>query len=263
MSPSEHHETSDHPTYKILSLILGVLIGLVFVGLAFFNDPKLCEFVHQLLFSIGMGILLSVFGTQISGKYKRFHIAGAGGIVLVLFGILFLYHTPNNCQAQPSASKAAQPPAPESAQPSAPKAAQPSASESAQPSASKAAQPSASESAQPLAPKSDRPPAPVRSMCPSPAKATPEGWVYVGTNLGRHWDKKHFNWDSYNKRLPGSGDVLTATGLVNLRKQFGERAPIVGTICPDEQVQVLETRAEQNSYHWVRIKRTQKEQDSL
>ena len=87
------------------------------------------------------------------------------------------------------------------------------------------------------------------------------GWVYVGTNLGRHWDVKYFNWDSYNKRLPERDDILTATGVVNLRKRFGKHAPIVGTICPEEQVQVLETRAEQNSYHWGRIKRTQKEQD--
>ena len=107
------------------------------------------------------------------------------------------------------------------------------------------------------------PPASVQSLCPSPAKATPEGWVYVGTNLGRHWDVKHFNWDSYNKRLPERDDVLTATGLVNLRKRFGKHAPIVGVICPDEQVQVLESKTLSNSYHWVRIKRTQKEQDSL
>lgn len=80
--------------------------------------------------------------------------------------------------------------------------------------------------------------------------------MYVGINLGRHWDKKHFDWDSYNKRLPEKADILTATGLVNLRKRFGEHAPIVGVICPEEQVQVLEIETLPNGYHWVRIKRT-------
>lgn len=103
---------------------------------------------------------------------------------------------------------------------------------------------------------------PVRSLCSSPAGATPEGWVYVGTNLGRHWDVKHFNWDSYNKRLPERDDVLTAAGLVNLRERFGERAPIVDVICPDEQVKVLESKTLPNAYHWVKVKRIQEKPGS-
>ena len=247
MSSSEHHEISDHPTYKILSLILGVLIGLVFVGLAFFKDPKLCEFVHQLLFSIGMGILLSVFGTQISGKYERWSLAGAGGIALILFLAFFFYHTPENCSAGPSGSEVAGP----------------SGSEVAGPLGSEVADPSGSEVADPSGSESAPPPAQVRIVCPSPASVVPEGWVYVGINLGRHWDKKHFNWDSYNRRLPEKADILTATALVNLRKRFGEHAPIVDVICPDEQVQALETKTLSNSYHWVKVKRTRRKQDSL
>ena len=106
------------------------------------------------------------------------------------------------------------------------------------------------------------PSASVQSLCPSPAKATPEGWVYVGTNLGRHWDVKHFNWDSYNKRLPERDDVLTAAGLVNLRERFGEHAPIVDVICPDEQVQVLETKTLSEGYHWVKVKRIKEKEGS-
>lgn len=107
-----------------------------------------------------------------------------------------------------------------------------------------------------------KPAPPVQSMGLSPAKATPEGWVYVGTNLGRHWDVKHFNWDSYNKRLPERDDVLTAAGLVNLRERFGEHAPIVDVICPDEQVQVLESKTLPNAYHWVKVKRIQEKPGS-
>lgn len=105
-------------------------------------------------------------------------------------------------------------------------------------------------------------PAPVRSMCPSPARATPNGWVYVGTNLGRHWDEKHFDWAGYNKRLPEKTDILTAIGLVNLRVKSGQQAHIDGVICPGEKVQVVETKTLSEGYHWVKVKRIKEKEES-
>ena len=104
---------------------------------------------------------------------------------------------------------------------------------------------------------------PLPRICTEPKKPTLEGWVYVGLNLGRHWDEKHFNWDSYNKHLPKKEDILTATGLVNLRERFGKDAPIVGVICPEVQVEVEETKTLPEGYHWVRIERAQTKQGSL
>ena len=89
-----------------------------------------------------------------------------------------------------------------------------------------------------------------------------DGWVYVGEYSGRRWKKKHFSWDDDDKRLPQSGNKLTATGLVNLRKNPGQKASIIGHILPGEQVQVLESETLSNSYHWVKGKRLQEKQGS-
>ncbi|MCY3728261.1 MAG: hypothetical protein OXF97_04575 [Nitrospira sp.] len=82
-----------------------------------------------------------------------------------------------------------------------------------------------------------------------------DGWVYVGTRSGPEWDEKYFDWDGEKARLPGEGDILTATGSVHLRMPLGCQAPIVGAIALGEQVQVLRTQTVADCHHWVQVKR--------
>ena len=82
-----------------------------------------------------------------------------------------------------------------------------------------------------------------------------DGWVYVGTRSGLEWDEKYFAWDGEKDRLPEKGDILTATGSVNLRVPLGCQARIVGAIASGEPVKVLRSKTVADCHHWVQVKR--------
>lgn len=84
-------------------------------------------------------------------------------------------------------------------------------------------------------------------------------WAYVGINFGNVWDEKYFKWKDDNDHIPAKGDVLTATGSVNLRKDrirfsFGEgwiNSPIVGLIQPGEKIRVENTQVVAGGFYWI------------
>ncbi len=94
-------------------------------------------------------------------------------------------------------------------------------------------------------------------------KSDPIGWVYVGIKNDNDWAEKNFVWNS-NFDLPQKDDTLTATGLVNIRKdyiKFNENtgrwtnAEILGLVQRGDKVKVINTKNVANGFHWVEIAR--------
>ena len=87
------------------------------------------------------------------------------------------------------------------------------------------------------------------------------GWAYVGISFDQNWYEKYFAWDDDSMRLPQNGDVLTATGSVNLRVahiRFEENkgwvnSPVIGVIHPKDKVKVLELHTVADGFHWVKV----------
>lgn len=286
MSPSDDPEFSLQVPRSILALVLGVLVGTAFIVYSLYLDANLCHLKNQLLFCIGVGVLLGGFGGWISGTWKNWSVAGAGGIALGFFTILFLLHDcfPDNSQGQvqlpepvprtspdpvTSMSSGSTPSATQQpvgsplleSSPSPPTESVPRAPLDLAPSTSPEQELSVSPESLPTPLQEPTPsPSPEQSRLSEP-RLQQDGWVYIGTNVGRHWDEKYFNWDGDSERLPEGGDILTSTGSVNLRVRLGRHAHIVGVICPEEKVKALgTTKTLRNTYHWVKVKRIKEKQ---
>ena len=96
MSPSNHPESSNEVTLPLW--LLSVLVGALLVSVSLYIDRNLCQIPMRILFSIGVGLLLSGFGTHVSGTLKKWSLAGAGVIAaVIMMGISFMYQGTTVC----------------------------------------------------------------------------------------------------------------------------------------------------------------------
>ncbi len=88
------------------------------------------------------------------------------------------------------------------------------------------------------------------------------GWIYLGTNFGAGWGEQYFASKTKNS-IPKPGDVLTATGNVNLRTDHikfdiatgWKNAPSIGVVKTGQTVKVKQIKLVAGGFYWAEIER--------
>lgn len=95
------------------------------------------------------------------------------------------------------------------------------------------------------------------------AKSGVDNYAYYGNfNAGGNWAERFFKIVNDNpKRAPQSGDIVEATGTVNIRAGYieyswlkgWENKPVIGTINPGEKFLIEEVKRVAGDYVWVKL----------
>ncbi len=99
-SPSGNPKFSSNNPVRWPSLptwlpIAGILLGLLLGVVSLLIDQHLCSSGIRMAFCIGAALILSGFGTQASGRWNNFTLAGAGVLALLIYGFFHMQETQN------------------------------------------------------------------------------------------------------------------------------------------------------------------------
>ena len=237
---SVSHDARQHFSLPMWLPIVGIFLGLILVCVSLYVDEHLCSNGLKIVFCIGAALILSGFGTQASGKWKNFSIAGAGAIALLIFGFVYVQHPDVSCAHRASLAQSAK----------------------VQGAGTPVGQTQGGETqgtgTQGVDSRTTDTPS---EGIPSMQEEEIDGWVYIGSSFGLDWGEKFFKWDG--KSLPQKGATLTATGSVHLRRDHIRyrqnegwvNSKSIGIINPDDKFEVLEIKTIADGFHWVKVRK--------